>query len=104
MPVKTLHATYPTLPASFWSSLREKWKKAPPTQVSVGYLETTLGIGHKNAVNFLPQLVAIGLVDGDRLTELAHEWRHDAPIVPRLKKYWRNCTRRNFVTRNLAAI
>jgi hypothetical protein len=70
--------TFPTLPGSVWWSLRRKFRQSVPAKVTTSYLQTALGIGEKSAINALPQLRSVGLVDQDgKPTQLAHQWRTD---------------------------
>lgn len=71
---------FPAIPAKIWLALRERFYNAPPKgEVTTAYLTNALGLGTKVAMNAMPSLKAVGLLDdSNRLTPLATKWREDA--------------------------
>lgn len=71
--------SFPRIPRANWFSLRQRFKAKPPSEVTVSYLASALGIGEPSAANILPPLKALGLVGNDnKLTDLAFDWRDDS--------------------------
>jgi hypothetical protein len=69
---------YPSLPARHWWTLRERFKRSLPGNVTPTYLETALNVDAKTARGLVAQLRYLGLVDTEgRPTDTAEDWRHD---------------------------
>ena len=69
--------TYPTIPASAWRILRERFDQTVPAKVTPSYLATVLN-SRENSVraNVLPGLKAVGLIDSDGVpTSRVNQWR-----------------------------
>ena len=71
--------TYPYLPTKAWWTLRQKFNRSIPPQVTPPYLVAVLGGKETSAKgNVLPALKAVGLVDEDgATTNRAKLWRDD---------------------------
>ncbi len=71
--------TYPYLPTKAWWTLRQKFNRSIPAQVTPPYLVAVLGGKETSAKgNVLPALKAVGLVDEDgATTNRAKLWRDD---------------------------
>lgn len=71
--------SFPKIPRANWFALREKFKQKPPSEVTISYLSSVLGITEPSAANLIPPLKALGLIGQDnKPTDLAFEWRDDA--------------------------
>lgn len=71
--------TFPYIANKNWWELRRRWLGSPPSgPVTVTYLESALGLNQGVAQYLQGQLQLVGLIDdADKMTDLAHEWRHD---------------------------
>lgn len=70
--------SFPQIPASVWWSLRKRLHQSLPKEISIGYLETALGLGPAAAKKYLYPLKKLGLVGEDgKATERANKWRGD---------------------------
>lgn len=79
--------SFPKIPRANWFSLRDRFRQKPPSEITVSYLSSALGITEPSAANLLPPLKALGLVGSDnRLTDLAFEWRDDATYAAACEK------------------
>ncbi|CAN7534333.1 DUF5343 domain-containing protein [Pseudoxanthomonas sp. LjRoot143] len=79
--------SYPKIPRANWFSLRDRFRQKPPSEVTVSYLSSALGIAEPSAANLIPPLKALGLVGKDnKLTDLAFEWRDDATYAGACEK------------------
>lgn len=69
---------YPYVSISAWTELRTRFRRTPPRQVTVDYLQSVLGVSEKAAQNLLPQLRTLGLINADNsTTALTEDFRHD---------------------------
>ncbi len=69
---------YPWINAKNWWLLRNRFKQRMPSEVTINYLATVLGVAEKAAANVLPSLRTVGLIDNDnKTTDLANLWRVD---------------------------
>lgn len=75
----TEKAVYPVLSYSVWWTLRKKFQDRPPTTaVNEAYLSAVLHYKMDAAKSLIPQLVRVGLINGEgKLTERAYRWRDD---------------------------
>lgn len=79
--------SFPKIPRANWFALRDRFKQKPPSEVTVSYLSSVLGITEPSAANLIPPLKALGLVGQDnKLTDLAFEWRDDATYADACEK------------------
>src|ERR1700741_5271674 len=72
--------TFPNIPVSNWTKLREQFKKTIPGTISGNYLASILGITEVSAKsNIIPSLKQVGLIDeGGKINqELAKKFRDD---------------------------
>mgnify|MGYP001059217019 CR=1 FL=1 len=71
--------SYPKIPMKHWWVIRKKFIKSIPSEVTAGYLATTLEMKEESAkANILPSLIYFGIIDEDgKPTELAVKWRDD---------------------------
>lgn len=76
-------AGYPTIPESNWWSIRNQFKKTLPSNVSINYLKTLLGLtADQAAKNLISPLRSLSIIDEHGApTDLANRWRQD-PTYP----------------------
>lgn len=79
--------SYPYISANVWNELRLRFQKSIPAKVTPSYLQTALGFNtEKAAKNLLPQLRAVGLIDGEGApTDLAKSFRMDGEYAAAAK-------------------
>lgn len=69
---------YPRIPESNWWALRAQFRKSVPTALTTNYLKTLLNLSDKSALNLMPMLKQINLIDAEgKPTERAYNWRDD---------------------------
>ena len=71
--------SYPAIPAKHWWTLRKRFQQSIPSNVTPGFLATTLDMQEKSAKsNIIPSLVTMGIIDREgKPTERATRWRDD---------------------------
>jgi hypothetical protein len=71
--------TYPVIPEKHWWTLRKRFQQSIPSNVTPGFLATTLNMQEKSAKsNIIPSLVMMGIIDQDgKPTNRATRWRDD---------------------------
>ncbi len=78
METEARRAAFPYLPTKNWWDLRRRFRASPPREVTTGYLADVLSITERAAMNLLPSLRRLGLIDENgRPTERAMAWRDD---------------------------
>lgn len=73
-------AAYPTIPESNWWSIRSQFKKTLPSNVSISYLKSLLGLtADQAAKNLIFPLRSLSIIDEHgATTDLANRWRQDS--------------------------
>jgi hypothetical protein len=76
----TEHKTFPNIPVSNWTRIREQFKKTIPGTITGNYLASILGMSEASAKNnLMPSLKQVGIIDdtGKTNQESAKKFRDD---------------------------